>query len=205
MFVCSAKRGDCDAIYKAVLAEEGAVDINVASSADGRTPLHAAAAEGHLEACLLLTEASGNPAQKDLLGLNPIHYAAKRGSAEVVGILLMQHRDLINAKAMGGRTALHFASANADHHEVRVFLHICLLHAFKRVPCFFCLESIFQVVELLLGMEADVNAVNVQSKTPLLVAAESGAEQSAALLIACGSDLDAVDAKYQCAPIHWAA
>ncbi len=61
-------------------------------------------------------------------------------------------------------------------------------------------------MELLLSLGADARAVNVEGKTPLLVAAESGADQSAALLIACGeSDLDAADNRFQCAAIHWAA
>lgn len=54
-------------------------------------------------------------------------------------------------------------------------------------------------------MGADPAVRNVQGKTPLLVAAESGAEESAAMLIAVGSDLDAVDSRYGCAAIHWAA
>ena len=60
-------------------------------------------------------------------------------------------------------------------------------------------------MELLLGMGADPSVKNVQGKTPLLVAAENGADESAAMLIAVGSDLDAVDSRYGCGPIHWAA
>lgn len=101
-----------------MLVDDGVVDINVAGK-DGRTPLHAAAAAGHLEACLLLTEASANPAQRDTLGLNPIHYAARAGNPEVLGMLLMKQADLVNAKAVGGHTALHYASGDKSHHEVR--------------------------------------------------------------------------------------
>ena len=52
--------------------------------------------------------------------MSPVHYASQVGNDEVVGVLLMQHMQLVNNRALGGRTALHFASASADHHEVRM-------------------------------------------------------------------------------------
>ncbi len=127
----AAERGDTDAIYQAVLVDDGVVDINVAGK-DGRTPLHVAAAAGHLEACVLLSEAGGDAGRRDALGMNPVHYAARAGQAEVLGVLLLKKKSstegedddggglLVNAKALGGGTALHFAAAQADHHEVRV-------------------------------------------------------------------------------------
>ena len=54
-------------------------------------------------------------------------------------------------------------------------------------------------------MGADPSLKNVEGKTPLLVAAECGAAESAAMLIAVGSDLDAADTRYKCTAIHWAA
>ena len=115
-----AATGDCDAIYRAVLVDDGVVDITT-TRADGKTPLHVAAQAGHSEACLLLTEASADPTVRDKLGLTALHYAAQEGHTEVMGILLIQHPDIVNDKALGGRTALHFAAATVDHDDVRLF------------------------------------------------------------------------------------
>ncbi len=133
----AAERGDTDAIYHAVLVDDGVVDVNVAGK-DGRTPLHAAAAAGHLESVILLTEAGGDAGSRDALGMNPVHYAARAGNVEVLGALLMkkprtntegkgEKELLVNAKALGGGTALHFAAAKADHHEARARVRACVL------------------------------------------------------------------------------
>ena len=56
-----------------------------------------------------------------------------------------------------------------------------------------------------MGLGADIDARNVEAKTPLLVAAESGAEKAAMLLVAGGADVEAVDSRYRCTPLHWAS
>ena len=54
---------------------------------NGQTPLHAAAAGGHVAIVVRLLAAGADPAPRDPAGRTPLHLAAKLGHAAVVGVL----------------------------------------------------------------------------------------------------------------------
>ena len=102
----------------------------------GVTPLHLAAAEGHLEICkqmLKVIEPENdeciddlNP--KDNEGSTPLHYSASKGQMSICRLLLknLVLKNLlvdINPKNKFGFTPLHFAEKNGHLPIVEMFAH----------------------------------------------------------------------------------
>jgi ankyrin repeat protein len=94
-----------------------------------------------------------------------IHSAAQSGDVEKVRVLLKANPELVNAKAEGGWTALHFA----------------VIYGHK------------EVVELLLANKAEVNARGARDMTPLLFAAQHGHKVIAEVLLANNADVNVKD------------
>ncbi len=55
-----------------------------AESKDGRTVLHLAAQNGHLDLVNLLMEVRANPNGLNIFGTSPLHYAVYRGNGKVM-------------------------------------------------------------------------------------------------------------------------
>lgn len=75
---------------------------------NGRSPLHRAAAGGHLLAVQLLAAWGAEVDSRDLLGLTPLHHAARGGHIEVTGHLLDRGAE-VNAAGWLHKTPLHLA------------------------------------------------------------------------------------------------
>jgi len=73
---------------KAVRMIEDGANVNEANAGNGWTPLHAAAANGHLKMCQTLLEQGADINAQDLAGSTPLHLAAGRGHHETVSLLL---------------------------------------------------------------------------------------------------------------------
>ncbi|KAI0510456.1 hypothetical protein KFK09_011058 [Dendrobium nobile] len=58
------------------------------ADADGRTPVHAAAAEGSVDALRLCLSCGGDPERTDARGWTPLHYAAAGGHLEATSLLI---------------------------------------------------------------------------------------------------------------------
>lgn len=83
-------------------------DAEVNSAADGYTPLMRACVGGQPKALRLLLDAGANPNLERHDGQRALHFAAKRGDAESVKLLLAHGAD-IDAVAYGKDTALAYA------------------------------------------------------------------------------------------------
>ena len=123
------------------------IDID-ARGPEGRTALHAAAIEGHVDVIeLLLTNGADINAESET-GATPLVLAAENGKLETLQFIL-QHKDKIaniEAKGVGGGTALHVAAR----------------------------EGHVDIIELLFTNGADINAESETGATPLVLAAENG-------------------------------
>ncbi len=89
------------------------VDVNLkarTTNQAGETPLHLAAAGGHLETAKLLINRGATPAARDKYGNTPLHNAALYDRAEVAD-LLMDNGVSPNVTGNSQATPLHFAAA----------------------------------------------------------------------------------------------
>jgi ankyrin repeat protein len=148
------------------------VDVNTAR-AEGATPLHAAAHNGHAGVVSVLLETAGadmNAASTDgeLSGITPLFLAAQNGHEDVVSVLIETPGVDPNAAPSDGKRAgvTPLFSAAQDNR--------------------------LDVVKLLIAAGADVNkARDDDGCTPLHVAAEAGHADVVDLLIADGAKVNA--------------
>ncbi|HEX2752033.1 MAG TPA: ankyrin repeat domain-containing protein, partial [Alphaproteobacteria bacterium] len=135
---------------------------------DGRIPLHDAAEKASLFLVRRLLQHTENPNRPDKKGTQPLHLAAAHNSLAVVQTILFE------------RVAVFSADHNGD---------TCLHHAVKREDS--------DVAEYLLKTEAArmVNAVNLDGRSPLHVAAEKKNKKLLQIMVAAGGDVNLPDRK----------
>ena len=163
----AAAEGDIEKVRK-ILADKVPVD-----SRDGgrRTPLMYAAWNGHNDLCAILLAAGANIDFRDRQGFGALDFAAGRGRTDTVTFLLSltnrqdtgHHADyakLINAvnnDDIGTINGLRISKTiiNRITPENQSALHISASNGYKAL------------VEVLVGMGANVNLQNASSQTPL--------------------------------------
>nr|XP_047126785.1 serine/threonine-protein phosphatase 6 regulatory ankyrin repeat subunit A-like [Hydra vulgaris] len=149
-----------------------------AETEHGLTCLHYAAKNGHEVTLRQLLNSDGviveHPTSKK--GLLSIHMAIAEGHANVTSILLSRSAEQINARCAIGRTALHFAAGNKH----------------------------LELVQLLLGQGAEIDAQDKNGWTPLHYAADAGSTDIVIFLVQMGAQpsIEDMDGK---APITFAA
>jgi hypothetical protein len=119
----------------------------------GRTPLYAAAREGHADLVLSLLRAGALPNAGNYAGITPLHVAAERGHTQVVRILVA-NCSAVDARDLQQRTPL-FLAASRGHRPV---------------------------ADLLLANGADARAKQKGGSTPLTVAVSFRQQSTADLL-----------------------
>jgi len=87
--------------------------------AEGFTPLHLGARQGHAETCKMLIELNADVHSRSNRGLIPLHLAARAGHAAVVDLLLNSDSD-VNAMDHDRRTPLHVAAMDGQSHIVEL-------------------------------------------------------------------------------------
>lgn len=106
-----------DAIYsddesQTVTLIRGSPHLMHAKEWRGRTPLHLAAALGHVDVAKWLIGSSADLNATDAKGKTPLHYAANEGEADVATLLIDGRAD-VNIADRAGRTPLDRAEAAA--------------------------------------------------------------------------------------------
>ncbi|KAG8084102.1 hypothetical protein GUJ93_ZPchr0010g8813 [Zizania palustris] len=74
------------------------------------SPLHFAAAKGHLDIVMLLLEKGADANARNYCGQTALMHACRHGHWEVVQMLLLFRCNVTRADYLSGRTALHFAA-----------------------------------------------------------------------------------------------
>lgn len=107
---CMCRHGDVEAAEDFIAVGK---DVNM-QDAEGRSPLHYAAAHNHTRVAKVLTEAGANTEVADSKANTPLHYAAGYGRLDVVDILLQAGA---NAAAVNhtGKTALELAKLSEQN------------------------------------------------------------------------------------------
>ena len=129
-----------------VLISEFKADVNVHNNS-GLTPLHEAAARGHMDVVRVLTSEFKADVIVHNGGATPLHEAAARDHMDVVRVLISEFKADVNVHNNSGVTPLHEATSWGHLDVVRV-----LISEFK----------------------ADVNVQNNSGATPLHEAASRG-------------------------------
>jgi len=139
----SAEAGDASAVRELLAAQP---DLVAQTDSRGRTPLHVAAAHGHLEVCAVLAEAGADVNVADEDGETPLHSAIRRNRLAVARFLLERGADT-EGRNVRGRTPLLLVARETGNIEM---------------------------ARLLVGAGADVNATSRYNETPLDLAAWRG-------------------------------
>jgi len=127
-----------------------------------RTPLHLACLTGNSVIAKLLLEFNADPFERDSSGRTSMHYACCTGSVvaalELTMILCYKNTDLIHMKDHTGRTPLHYAIFNQQPDQNKI-------------------------LQKLIQLGSNLNALDVDNRTPLHFASEAGKGKVCQLLI----------------------
>ena len=90
-------------------------------NADGVTPLHLAALNGHFETCAFIIKLVTNSNPKDKNGNTPLHGAAKRGHLQIYKLIMKYLVDKNPANNVGW-TPLHVASSSNQLEAIKLIM-----------------------------------------------------------------------------------
>uniref|UniRef100_A0A671YTZ4 Euchromatic histone-lysine N-methyltransferase 1a n=1 Tax=Sparus aurata TaxID=8175 RepID=A0A671YTZ4_SPAAU len=192
----SAKQGELQKVIH--LLVDGKDPNFLMEGQNRRTPLHAAAAEGHHEVCHMLVQAGANLDMFDEEQRTPLMAACEGNHLDTVKYLLragasVSHKDIM------GFTCLHLA-AKLGHYDI---VHHLLSKASKYINCqddggwtpitWATEYKHKELVHLLLSRGADVNIRDKEENVCLHWAALSGCDDIAQALLEARCDLNAVN------------
>uniref|UniRef100_A0AAY5L2M3 Euchromatic histone-lysine N-methyltransferase 1a n=1 Tax=Esox lucius TaxID=8010 RepID=A0AAY5L2M3_ESOLU len=202
----SAHRGELQKVIH--LLVDGKDPNYLMDSQNKRTPLHAAAAEGHQEVCHMLVQAGANLDMFDEEQRTPLMDACYNNHLDTVKYLLRAGA-AVDLKDIKGSTCLHLA-AKLGHYDIVEHLS----KASRQVnvqddggwtPITWAIEYKYkELVLLLLSRGADVNIRDKEENIGLHWAALSGSDDITQILLDAGCDLHAVNIHGD-SPLHIAA
>ncbi|KAL4182363.1 hypothetical protein AMTRI_Chr12g275600 [Amborella trichopoda] len=196
----AASFGQVGILSALLQASMGASAESLLNSPDsyGRTPVHACALAGHLDALRFCISSGGDAMCADSSGWTPLHCSASEGHLPVVEFLLSDAVSSTKyALTCDGRTPFMLAR-DAGHRHLLDALH--LGDALQKAAA----QGDVQGIEKCLSQGATVDGRDQHGWTPLHRAAFKGCLDSVRLLLDHGARVDSVD---DCGytPLHCAA
>ncbi|XP_057774863.1 protein VAPYRIN-LIKE-like [Salvia miltiorrhiza] len=161
------------------------LDLN-AVDVQGRTALHIAALNGHVEAIQFLVSVGADVDVTDHEGWTPLHFAAEHGHLDAVERLLGHAVFAKYAVNRDGKTAFGLAVERGNSHLYDALQLGDVLQRAARVDDVHTMKSC-------LAQGAKVNGVDQNGWSPLHRAAFKGHLESVRILVSHGARLDSVD------------
>uniref|UniRef100_A0AAR2IVC6 Euchromatic histone-lysine N-methyltransferase 1b n=1 Tax=Pygocentrus nattereri TaxID=42514 RepID=A0AAR2IVC6_PYGNA len=192
----SAKRGELQRVMHMLV--EG-VDPNLQMESERRrTPLHAAAAEGHKEICHILVQAGANLDMCDNQQRTPLMDACENNHMETVEYLLKAGASTAH-KDIRGSTCLHMVARGGHTGTLQLLLSASFIDVNCKddggwTPITWATENMHkEQVKLLIAKGADIHMRDKEENICLHWAAFAGCDDIAQLLLDNRSDLHAVN------------
>jgi ankyrin repeat protein len=170
----------------------------LASDFFGRTSLHRAVMDGHIDVATRLLASGLDPNIADNEGLTPLHLAATSGRVDACRLLLGCNARVDVAVPGPGVQPIHLAAANGKLGVIRLLVDngadVDALDAHFRTPLHMAAEhGHLAVVEWLVNRRATINAANADHYTPRMLALEEGHKAVAAFLLEHGAEKSALE------------
>jgi ankyrin repeat protein len=155
---------------------------------DGRTPLSRAAADGHYaEVLLLLQQEAIDPDSRDKADRTPLWWAAKGGHEDIIELLLEYK---VEPDPIDQDLCTPLLCAMKNKHASAIEL---LLKRDKNTLHILAQDGVLDPLQFLLTEGSNVNARNIDGRTPLHTAAKSGHVDIARELICWTADINCKD------------
>ncbi|KFZ15517.1 hypothetical protein V502_05563 [Pseudogymnoascus sp. VKM F-4520 (FW-2644)] len=151
---------------------QAALDVN-ARDWEGKTPLHLAAAEGHIAAIRLLFENGANINAQDELGCTPLHHMVTNGKSAPDSWCILALKVMLE---LGPNTELGMFEDN------KTPLHVAILD-----------EREVESMEILLESGMDLNSRTTEGWTPLSCCMERRGMHVFMMLVKAGADIHSRD------------
>ncbi|CAN0892564.1 Protein VAPYRIN-LIKE [Linum grandiflorum] len=174
-------------IMQMLSANFGSVDMNSTDSM-GRTPIHAAAMNGHEKAIRFISFAGGDSDLADKKGFTPLHLAAEKGHLTAAKSLMEISIYSKHAVNKAGKTPYDLAVENGCGSEICEMLSPVGDELQRR-----SVAGDAEGVRRCLGEGAEVNGRDQNGWSPLHRAAFKGKTESVKVLLGKGAEVDAVD------------
>lgn len=161
-----------------------------------RTPLHFAANTGNYEITAMLVNAGADVNCTDSEGITPLMLMALNGKTDAA-LKFIQNKDVdISIKDKNNRTAVDYATqaglrelvkalSQSEGEHSDLYGNTSLHHA--------CWNGQGEVVKVLIENGTDVNKLNDDGESPLILASQNGRNDFSEMLISEGADVNAVD------------
>uniref|UniRef100_S4RTC7 RING-type E3 ubiquitin transferase n=1 Tax=Petromyzon marinus TaxID=7757 RepID=S4RTC7_PETMA len=204
--ISEAAQGNVGNVQKLVQLFPGQIN----AQQEGRTALHVAAHQGHIDVARALLKAGASTEIGDDKGNTALHYAAHGNEAAMAG-LLVSHRARVNSRNHAGRTALHLAARKGYGEVARTLCeHACDVNtqdSTKNSPIHDAIaENYEEVIEALTSVKTlDLERQNESGFTPLQLAAFKGSKLAVQRILAKSPKLVDEQKSDGFAPLHLAA
>ena len=192
-----AVRGSCSTEALETIINHD-VDVNITNK-NNRTALMKACTMRNTNAINVLLRAGADPNITDNDGNTSLHHAVEGGCSKDVLETIINHGGDVNATNKNNRTSLMIACYKRNIDSISVLLFAATDSNFSDVICDTCLHKAvragcnIQALQVIIDHCADVNAVNNEGATALLVACDTGQKESVNVLLRAGADTTIAD------------